>query len=274
MVELTFSINMVFSLVVGIAMAAGLVIGVHELIWLYKSGRLQGKQRREMVLSVSQIPPYVITSLFLMPIWLILYETASRLSLFTITTTPMVVVLALLMADFSYYWEHRCAHKIGILWKLYHAMHHSSSAYTIATAYRVSFLNQFLAPAFYLPWLLLGVEPLLIFGFQLIAFHYQAWLHTELIGELGPLDKMFNTPANHRMHHSQSKLHKDTNFGAILMIWDHVFGTYQKPGKNITYGIPGSASPESFLSLYTFPFKSIPETAKSKGVMLNSRTQV
>ena len=41
-----------------------------------------------------------------------------------------------------------------------------------------------ISPAFYLPWVLLGLPAVLVLGFQLACFHYQAWLHTELVGPL------------------------------------------------------------------------------------------
>jgi sterol desaturase/sphingolipid hydroxylase (fatty acid hydroxylase superfamily) len=138
---------------------------------------------------------------------------------------------------------------------LYHAIHHSSDAYTVATAYRVSFLNQLLAPAFYLPWILLGLDPLLMVGFQLLAFHYQAWLHTELIGRLAYFDGWLNTPANHRMHHSRAEQHRDVNLGAILMIWDRVFGTHARAQDGLEYGIPDVPPPRTYLGLYTEPWR-------------------
>ena len=37
---------------------------------------------------------------------------------------------------------------------LNHAVHHGSPDYTVATAYRLSLVNQFVAPLFYLPCVL------------------------------------------------------------------------------------------------------------------------
>ena len=108
---------------------------------------------------------------------------------------------------------------------------------------------------FYLPWILLGFDPILVLGFQLFAFHYQAWLHTETIGPLGWLDRWLNTPANHRMHHSRARQHRDVNMGAILMIWDRLFGTYAAPEEAIRHGIPGVVPPESALALYLDPWR-------------------
>ena len=165
-------------------------------------------------------------------------------------------LLAFVACDFSYYWEHRCAHRVGLLWRLYHASHHSSPDYTVATAYRVSFLNQALSPAFYLPWVLLGVPALLVLGFQLTCFHYQAWLHTELVGPMGALDRWLNTPANHRIHHSTAVRHADRNMGAVLMLWDRLFGTYAPPEPGLDYGIRGNESPRRWWDIYLQPWRS------------------
>ena len=49
--------------------------------------------------------------------------------------------------------------------------------------------------------MLLGFQPLLVVGLQVLSIHYQAWVHTATIGRLPVLDGFLNTPANHRMHH-------------------------------------------------------------------------
>ncbi len=93
----------------------------------------------------------------------------------------------------------------------------------------------------------------------MLLFHYQAWTHTEIIGSLGWVDKIFNTPANHRMHHSNSPKHKDVNMGASLMIWDLLFGTYQKPERIPGYGIAGKSAPRTPLDIYVDGFRKMEE---------------
>ena len=250
-----FACKLGFSIAIGCAIVAGLIVGALELRWLHRRRQLDRKAVRKMLLSLSPLPPTALVSLLMTPVWAAIYLAASRFAWFEISFALPVFLLALLAADFSYYWEHRCAHRVQVLWRLYHAIHHSCDAFTVATAYRVSFLNQLLAPAFYLPWILLGFDPILVLGFQLFAFHYQAWLHTETIGPLGWLDRWLNTPANHRMHHSCARQHRDVNMGAILMIWDRLFGSYAAPEAGIRHGIPGVVPPESALALYLDPWR-------------------
>lgn len=244
------------SVAIAAAITAGVLVAFAELRWMSVRRELTRSNVGKMLKSLSPLPPNVVVSALMVPVWAAMYTAASQLSPLELPINTATVALAFLAADLSYYWEHRCAHRVRSLWALYHAIHHSSDAYTVATAYRVSFLNQFLAPAFYLPWVLLGFEPLLMVGFQLLAFHYQAWLHTELIGRLPRLDPWLNSPANHRMHHSRAARHRDVNMGAILMIWDRLFATYASPENDLAYGIPGAPPPATYLALYTDPWRA------------------
>src|SRR5258708_7959163 len=131
-----------------------------------------------MALSLSLLPPNLVVSLLAGGVWSALYFTAQGGAPWRWDGWPAAILAAFVACDFSYYWEHRCAHRVGALWRLYHAAHHSSPAYTAATAYRVSFLNQAFAPAFYLPWVLLGFPAILFLGFQLARFHSHSQPHT------------------------------------------------------------------------------------------------
>ena len=35
-------------------------------------------------------------------------------------------------------------------------------------------------------------------GFNIL---FQFWIHTEVVGSLGPLEYVLNTPSHHRVHH-------------------------------------------------------------------------
>lgn len=144
--------------------------------------------------------------------------------------------LTLLAADLSYYWMHRLEHEIRLFWAV-HVVHHSSPEFNTSTAFRLSWVESLYEWIFLVPMILLGfgvVETLIA---TLIVIQYQSWIHTEKVGRLGFLDKIFNTPSAHRVHHGSTPDCIDKNYGGILMLWDHLFGTYQsEPEKNI-YGI-------------------------------------
>jgi sterol desaturase/sphingolipid hydroxylase (fatty acid hydroxylase superfamily) len=164
-----------------------------------------------------------ITTAFVVAVW----SFTAALSPWHIETTPVSAVAAILLVDFLYYIDHRAGHRIRLYWAIAHSVHHSSTQYDQSTPFRVSFVDGFLSPFFYIPALLLGFDVLLVasaFGFILL---YQQWLHTELIGKLRFLDPWLNTPSNHRVHHATQEIYLDKNYGAVLMIWDRMFGTYQ-----------------------------------------------
>jgi sterol desaturase/sphingolipid hydroxylase (fatty acid hydroxylase superfamily) len=245
------------SAAIGISLAAGIVLSIEELFWMKRRGQLTRPAFREMAMSLSTLPPNVLVSVFFAGWWVALYEIASSVIPWKMPMNVGTLLLAVLIADFCYYWEHRCAHRFRALWVAYHAIHHSSSGYTVATAYRVSFVNQLIAPTFYLPCVLLGMEPLLVVGLQVLSIHYQAWVHTEMIGPLGWLDRFLNTPANHRVHHD-AELSRGVNLGGITVIWDRLFGTYVPARPVARYGIGSLESPKSVLGVYSQPFQPTP----------------
>jgi sterol desaturase/sphingolipid hydroxylase (fatty acid hydroxylase superfamily) len=250
----TFDWRSILSGAIGLSIAAGLVLAVEELLWLKRRRRLTRPALREMAMSLSTLPPNIIVSLVAGGWWFAIYAAASELVPWRMPMNVATLLLAVVVGDLCYYWEHRSAHRFPVLWAGYHAVHHSSSGYTVATAYRVSFVNQLIAPAFYLPCIALGVPPLLVVGLQVLSIHYQAWVHTEMIGPLGALDRVLNTPANHRMHHDVESLPRAVNFGGILVLWDRLFGTYA-PACNVRqYGIPGLESPHAVLAVYCEPW--------------------
>jgi len=247
---------LVVSVPVGFCMSAGLLMAWEEWRWMRATGRLTPRATREMRMSLSLLPPNVVASLVAGGAWTAIFLAAQAHALWRMEFGVAAAIAAFVASDLSYYWEHRCAHRVGFLWKLYHAAHHSSPDYTVATAYRVSFLNQAFAPAFYLPWVLLGLPAILVLAFQLTCFHYQAWLHTESIERLPLLDPWLNTPANHRVHHSTAERHRDRNMGAVLMLWDRLFGTYAAPEPGLEYGIAGSATPRRWWEIYVQPWRA------------------
>ena len=145
-------------------------------------------------------------------------------------------ILCILLIDLLYYWEHRIEHQVRVLWS-YHSIHHSSPIYNYTTALRVSFIDSFITWVFYLPAILIGFHPYVVLLAVLFMLTYQFWLHTEIIGKLGWYEKIFMTPSQHRVHHGSDAIYLDKNYGAVLSIWDRMFGTYQEELYRPTYGL-------------------------------------
>ena len=153
-------------------------------------------------------------------------------------SNPLTWIFALLMYDFLYYWYHRAGHEVHLLWAA-HVVHHSSEDYNLSTALRQTSSGFLFGWIFYLPMALLGI-PLKVFVIVgLVDLLYQFWVHTELVGRLGWMDRVFVTPSNHRVHHGQNDYCLDKNYGGILIVWDRLFGTFapERTDEKILYGV-------------------------------------
>ena len=138
--------------------------------------------------------------------------------------------------DFFYYWFHRMSHEVNAFWAA-HVVHHQSEEFNLTVALRQGALQGWFSWVFYLPLALLGIPPLVFLTVNAASTLYQFWIHTRAIGTLGPLEYVLNTPSNHRVHHGRNPKYIDKNHGATLIVWDRMFGTYQKEEEEVVYGI-------------------------------------
>ncbi len=146
-------------------------------------------------------------------------------------------LFALLAYDFSYYWFHRISHEVNLFWAA-HVVHHQSEDYNLGTALRQSGSGLF-GFIFYVPWLYIGIPPEILLASAALNLVYQFWVHTQHVPKLGPLEYIFVTASNHRVHHAQNELYIDRNYGGIFIIWDRMFGSFQAELANepCIYGI-------------------------------------
>jgi sterol desaturase/sphingolipid hydroxylase (fatty acid hydroxylase superfamily) len=145
-------------------------------------------------------------------------------------------VACFVAVDFSYYWFHRLSHEVNFLWAA-HVVHHQSEEYNLSVALRQSTLQPFFFAAFYLPLAACGFPPLVFFTCSAINTIYQFWLHTQLVGRLGPLEAVLVTPSHHRVHHGRNPVYIDRNHGGTFIVWDRLFGTFEREEEEVVYGI-------------------------------------
>jgi len=161
---------------------------------------------------------------------------ATPFAVFDIPYTWWSWVLAVVAADFTYYWMHRIEHRVRILWA-YHSVHHSSPEFNFSTALRLAWVESLFEWIFFVPMILAGFDLVQTIIAIVIVVVYQNWIHTEKVGKLGWLDGVFNTPSVHRVHHGCNSQYLDKNYGGILIVWDRLFGTYEAEGEEVIYGI-------------------------------------
>ena len=144
-------------------------------------------------------------------------------------------LLAFVAVDFVYYWWHRLSHRVNLLWAA-HVVHHQSEDYNLAVALRQAIGTTFTTLPFYLPLAVLGVPPIVYATMESFSTLYQFWIHTELVGKLGPLEWFLNTPSHHRVHHAVNPRYLDRNYGAIFIVWDRLFGTFAEEREAPVFG--------------------------------------
>jgi len=145
-------------------------------------------------------------------------------------------LLALVLVDLAYYWWHRLSHEVSFLWAA-HVVHHSSEDYNLAVALRQGVFTPWTIVPFHLPIAWLGVPPLVMLAADSLDTLYQFWIHTQLVGRMGFLERFMNTPSLHRVHHGVNPRYLDRNYGGILAVWDRLFGTYQAELEPPVYGV-------------------------------------
>ncbi len=148
----------------------------------------------------------------------------------------VAAILLFLGVDLAYYWFHRIAHEYNAPWAG-HVVHHSSEDYNLAVALRQGTFQGVFSWVFYLPLALLAFPPAWFAAMSSFNTLYQFWIHTRLIGKLGPLELVLNTPSHHRVHHGRNPKYLDKNYAGTLIVWDRMFGTFQVEEEEPVYGL-------------------------------------
>ena len=154
-------------------------------------------------------------------------------------STPVWWVALFFLDDLTYYLFHRGNHEIRWMWAG-HSSHHNSQYYNLGTALRQGVGERVTKYFFWCPLALLGFHPVMIVTMLSISLIYQYWLHTEAIDRMPNwYEKIFNTPSHHRVHHGSNVRYLDRNHGAILIIWDRLFGTFSEEltAEPVRYGL-------------------------------------
>lgn len=155
--------------------------------------------------------------------------------------------LALFIAtDFVWYWYHRFGHEINLFWSA-HVVHHQSNDFNYTASVRITVFQSVARCIFWSILPVLGFPPQMITLFLLIHGAYPFFTHTQMIGRLGFLEKIFVTPTHHGVHHSSNPEYLDKNYGDILIIWDKIFGTYAEEKAKPEYGLTAPLHSYSFL---------------------------
>jgi len=205
-------------------------------------GRWRGRnwsRLNDMVNSLSLGSIYTMTSVITKVVGLVTYLFFYEYAAFNLpANSPWVWLLAFVLYDVCYYWNHRFVHEVNILWAS-HSVHHQSEDYNLSTALRQSSSSFITSWIFYVPMALLGVSPLVFLAIGGLSAVYQFWIHTRHVPKLGWLEKIIVTPSSHRVHHGSNEVYMDKNYGGVFIVWDRFFGSYQEEldEEPVGYGI-------------------------------------
>jgi hypothetical protein len=154
---------------------------------------------------------------------------------------PLSFALGFCILDLWSYLTHRAQHAVPWLWRL-HALHHSDPDVDWTTAVRHHPAEALLASAAY--WILvlaLGVPGTVVAAHATAVFTLAAATHGNVRWP-GRLEQVLQpvviTLDLHLVHHSSAAQDADRNFGAVLVVWDRLFGTFaRRPGDELTFGV-------------------------------------
>ena len=162
-------------------------------------------------------------------------------------------VLSFLLLDLSMYLWHKASHSFDCLW-MFHRVHHNDPYLNISTAFRIHVLELFII--FILKTILIsifGIEKTVMLTSEAVMTFFIMFHHTNIsfMGEK-LLGHVIIVPSLHRTHHSTQRCEHDSNYGAVLSLWDRLFGTLSEV-KPVAIGIKGS-SPQDLVNLIKFGF--------------------
>ena len=129
----------------GLAIVTGLaLLFVIECVRMYFRRGLTTEWWAETASSLATQIPFYFSEILVFTASVFVYYTISwYVTPFHLPVDWWTVILAIVVADFTYYWEHRKSHEIRLFWCA-HAVHHSSPVFNTATAFRFSILTYIL----------------------------------------------------------------------------------------------------------------------------------
>jgi len=152
------------------------------------------------------------------------------------------ILISFLTLDFFGGWlVHITEHKVPMLWR-FHVVHHADNNVDVTTGLRHHPVENVLRGVFFFMGIFVSGAPMYaVMIFQTILVLSTAFTHAN-ISMPRWLDKGLSyilvSPNMHKVHHHWKQPFTDSNYGAILSIWDRILGTFKKlDPKEIRYGL-------------------------------------
>lgn len=155
---------------------------------------------------------------------------------------PLAWAAALLLLDLVLYLQHALFHAVPVLARL-HGVHHADPEFDFTTGLRFHPLEILLSTLIKLAAVAaLGAPVAAVVAFEILLNAAAMFNHANasLPRRLEPWARwIVVTPDMHRIHHSMVERERNSNYGAILSVWDRALGSYTRSAPALQIGLPG-----------------------------------
>jgi len=186
----------------------------------------------------------------------------------------LVLVLSFVLIDFSVWAQHWALHQVRVLWPL-HRVHHSDPDVDFTTAHRFHPFEAIWTVGVKLAMVAaIGppVAAVLIYDMVYPIVSHVGHSNVRLPLALDRLVRPFVvTPDFHRVHHSTADPEFEKNYGAVMTLWDRLFGTYLAQPRlgheRMSVGLAEYPDAEKLhlLRLLAMPFDRVPHGGSGPG---------
>lgn len=156
---------------------------------------------------------------------------------------------ALVLLDLWHYATHVVAHHVPVLWR-FHAVHHNADRLDATVAMRFHMVEIAWLGLTTIPFAVaLGIPIEHVAAYNAILIPASLFHHADLAVP-ARLERFLKyaivTPRMHWVHHSRWAPETNSNYGAVLPVWDRLFGTYRQRAhpETIVVGLDGFTTDE------------------------------
>jgi sterol desaturase/sphingolipid hydroxylase (fatty acid hydroxylase superfamily) len=181
--------------------------------------------------------------------------------------TLLTIIVSFLLLDFFGGWlVHITEHKVPLLWR-FHVIHHADNNVDVTSGLRHHPIESVLRGLFFFIGIVISGAPMYaVMIFQTILVFSTAFTHANISLPKwldSSLSYFVVSPNMHKVHHHWKRPYTDSNYGAVLSIWDRVLGTFKflEPS-SIRYGLDRyypNEKDEHFVELMKSPFTKMEE---------------
>lgn len=162
-------------------------------------------------------------------------------------------LVSFLLLDLALYAWHYATHRCDVLWR-FHKVHHSDRCFNVTTGLRFHLGELFFEVLIRVVFIaVMGVSAESVLINQTLISLFVLFHHTNVsFPQERFLARFLIVPSLHRMHHSAMREEHDSNYGAVLSVWDRLFGTIRE-GEPKAIGLNGVGE-QNFADLVRYGF--------------------